>query len=82
MISFLFLFILLLFILINSFLIFFFSKVVDFLNSLIYLGRFFNFERPYLVKVDLISEINDLNGDSLNFISTVLLKIISQHSSF
>ena len=53
-------------------------KAVDFLNSLIYFRRFFNFLQPFLGKIDLISEINYLNGDSLNVISTVLLKIISK----
>ena len=57
---------------------FFISKVVDFLSSVIYLRRFFNFLQPSLGKIDLISEINDLNCDSLNVISTLLLKIISK----
>ena len=35
----------------------------------------FNFLHPSLGRIDLISEINDLNGDSLNVISTVLLKL-------
>ena len=39
---------------------------------------FFIFLHPFLGKIDLISEFNDWNGDSLNVISTVLLKIISK----
>ena len=35
---------------------------------------FFNFLHPSLGKIDLISEINDLNDDSLNVISTVFVK--------
>ena len=54
---------LLFFILINSFLILSISKVVDFPNSLIYLRCFFNVLQPSLGKINLISEINDLNGD-------------------
>ena len=38
---------------------------------------FLNSLHPSLGNIDLIPEINDLNGDSLNVISTVLLKIIS-----